>query len=112
MCNKIKYDRVAGTDVILFVEEDRVKSTTSQRADSVPVKSATFTEPATQVYTSEQARTEIGEPRGWEIIKSIVYGGLMELITSLGIVSSAASSGAAPCKCSFSLFLSFLGQVF
>lgn len=34
----------------------------------------------------------------WEILKSIVYGGLLESITSLGVVSSAAGAGAATCK--------------
>ncbi|KAK8466896.1 hypothetical protein PHAVU_008G187600 [Phaseolus vulgaris] len=44
----------------------------------------------------EQPIEEVGEPQGWEILKSIVYGGLVESITSLGIVSSAVSSGATP----------------
>ena len=34
-----------------------------------------------------------------EIIKSMVYGGLIEAIASLGIVSSAAGADAATCKC-------------
>jgi hypothetical protein len=38
-------------------------------------------------------------PIKWEILKSIVYGGLIESITSLSIVTSAASSAAATCKC-------------
>jgi hypothetical protein len=43
----------------------------------------------------------VGESRQWEIIKSIVYGGLIESITSLSVVSSAAGAGAANCKCHF-----------
>ncbi|KAI4383181.1 hypothetical protein MLD38_009050 [Melastoma candidum] len=39
--------------------------------------------------------TETGQARELEIIKSIVYGGLIESITSLGIVSSAAGGGAS-----------------
>ncbi|KAK8502728.1 hypothetical protein V6N12_073216 [Hibiscus sabdariffa] len=35
-----------------------------------------------------------GEVHEWEILKSIVYGGLIESITSLGVVSSAAGAGA------------------
>ncbi|KAF8042986.1 hypothetical protein BT93_A1349 [Corymbia citriodora subsp. variegata] len=35
------------------------------------------------------------QPREWDILKSIVYGGLIESITSLGVVSSAAGAGAA-----------------
>lgn len=34
----------------------------------------------------------------FEVIKSIVYGGLAESITSLSVVSSAAGGGAATCK--------------
>ncbi|KAH7543683.1 hypothetical protein JRO89_XS15G0000200 [Xanthoceras sorbifolium] len=34
------------------------------------------------------------EARDWDILKSIVYGGLVESITSLGVVSSAAGAGA------------------
>lgn len=36
--------------------------------------------------------------QGPEIIKSIVYGGLVESITSLGVVSSAAGSDSPTCK--------------
>ena len=37
---------------------------------------------------------ETREGQGWDILKSIVYGGLVESITSLGVVSSAAGAGA------------------
>lgn len=33
-----------------------------------------------------------------EILKSIVYGGLMEVIASLSVVASASASDAATCK--------------
>ncbi|CAI0410120.1 unnamed protein product [Linum tenue] len=35
-----------------------------------------------------------GEGYGWEILKCVVFGGLIESITSLGVVSSAAGAGA------------------
>ncbi|XP_063942265.1 membrane protein of ER body-like protein isoform X2 [Daucus carota subsp. sativus] len=38
--------------------------------------------------------TGTGDSKSLEIVKSIVYGGLMEFITSLSIVTSAAASGA------------------
>ncbi|KAL8106593.1 hypothetical protein AgCh_023378 [Apium graveolens] len=38
--------------------------------------------------------TGTGDSKSLEIVKSVVYGGLMEFITSLSIVSSAAASGA------------------
>ncbi|KAG8094178.1 hypothetical protein GUJ93_ZPchr0012g22134 [Zizania palustris] len=44
---------------------------------------------------------------GWDILKAIVYGGLVESITSLSVVSAAASSGAVTCK-KIKLFFSFL----
>ncbi|KAI4383179.1 hypothetical protein MLD38_009049 [Melastoma candidum] len=51
----------------------------------------------TGVQTSPAATpvTETGQACELDIIKSIVYGGLIESITSLGIVSSAAGGGAS-----------------
>lgn len=40
------------------------------------------------------------EPYQWDILKSIVYGGLIESITSLGLVSAAAGSNAGTRMCS------------
>ncbi|TYH41011.1 hypothetical protein ES332_D12G286900v1 [Gossypium tomentosum] len=51
--------------------------------------------PSSQTITETEYRgTDAGEVREWEILKSIVYGGLIESITSLGVVSSAAGAGA------------------
>lgn len=96
----IGYD--AGSDVIVVVEAAD-KSKTFQTEDSVPVSGATLTETSaqTQVHIDDQAGDEVGEPYGIEILKSTVYGGLVESITSLGIVTSAASAGSSPCKCSY-----------
>ncbi|KAF7816586.1 membrane protein of ER body-like protein isoform X2 [Senna tora] len=87
-------DTKAG-DVILSVE-DEVGSAISQTGDAALNRGDVLTEPANQVNNNGQAAVVIGEHYGWEILKSIVYGGLIESITSLGIVSSAVSSGAAP----------------
>ena len=46
---------------------------------------------------------QVVERRKPEILKSIVYGGLTEAITSLGVISSAAGSGASTCKYPLSL---------
>lgn len=46
-----------------------------------------------------QPDVEESEAHQWDILKSIVYGGLIESITSLGVVSSAAATGAGTCKC-------------
>ena len=96
--NNQSYYHGAGGDVILDVERGAFESTTSHTADNIPAEDAIITELQTQVQNGEQPRDEVGEPQGWEILKSIVYGGLVESITSLGIVSSAVSSGATPCK--------------
>ncbi|KAH1214289.1 Membrane protein of ER body-like protein [Glycine max] len=70
------------------------------------------TEPRTLVQNGEQPRDEVGEPQGWEILKSIVYGGLIESITSLGIVSSAVSSGATPLNIIALGFANIIGGLF
>ena len=59
--------------------------------------------PSSQSITQNESRgADAGEAYEWEILKSIVYGGLIESITSLGVVSSAAGAGADTGK--FSLF--------
>lgn len=58
----------------------------------------------TQTPLSDTRTAEVPEARDFDILKSIVYGGLVESIASLGVVSSAAGGGAATCK--FSDFLS------
>ncbi|XP_061339155.1 membrane protein of ER body-like protein [Gastrolobium bilobum] len=101
-----------GGDVIVIVEGEAFKSTASQTADNVQLEGAIMTESHTQVYIGEPPRDEIGEPRQWEILKSIVYGGLIESITSLGIVSSAASSGATPLNIIALGFANLVGGLF
>ncbi|KAI4306993.1 hypothetical protein L6164_030227 [Bauhinia variegata] len=83
-----------GGDVIVRIEAEADKSTTSQSADTVAVEGVNVTETSTQVLTDEQQRAEIGESQEWEILKSIVYGGLIESIASLGVVSSSVGAGA------------------
>ncbi|XP_027940577.1 membrane protein of ER body-like protein isoform X4 [Vigna unguiculata] len=82
-----------GGDVIVDIGKGTFVSAAPHTADDIPAESTTITE--TQIETV-QPRDEVGEPQGWEILKSIVYGGLVESITSLGIVSSAVSSGVTP----------------
>ncbi|GMI75611.1 hypothetical protein HRI_001230400 [Hibiscus trionum] len=55
--------------------------------------------PSSQSGTqNESIGTDSGEAHEWEILKSIVYGGLIESITSLGVVSSAAGAGVDTLK--------------
>jgi hypothetical protein len=46
-----------------------------------------------------------GERFAIELLKSTVYGGLTETITSLGVVSSASASGSSTSKSLDSIFL-------
>ncbi|GKV25435.1 hypothetical protein SLEP1_g34874 [Rubroshorea leprosula] len=68
-----------GDDLIVVVEEGSVGTTVSQRIES----------------TAVSTENGVSESRGLDILKSIVYGGLIESITSLGVVSSAAGAGAS-----------------
>ena len=88
--------------MIVPVEGEAAEFATSRTVDYVPAEGAIMKESHTQTCIGEQSTAETGEPKEWEILRSIVYGGLVESITSLGIVASAASSGATPCKCSLS----------
>ncbi|CAJ2652355.1 unnamed protein product [Trifolium pratense] len=99
-------------DVIVDVDREANESTTLQTEDNVPVDGAIVTDSQTQVGIGAQPRDEIGEPKKWEIVKSIVYGGLVESITSLGIVSSAASSGATPLNIIALGFANLIGGLF
>ncbi|KAJ0035757.1 hypothetical protein Pint_26479 [Pistacia integerrima] len=67
-----------------------------QKQDDAMVGNITGGDVILQVAPEPGSTTgvETREGQGWDIIKSIVYGGLMESITSLGVVSSAAGAGA------------------
>ncbi|KAK7301030.1 hypothetical protein RJT34_11885 [Clitoria ternatea] len=100
-----------GGDVIVEVEREAIGFTTSQAIGNIPNEGEIVTEPRTQAH-HEPLRDEVGEPQGWEILKSIVYGGLMESIASLGIVSSAVSSGATPLNIIALGFANIIGGLF
>ncbi|KAH7689895.1 hypothetical protein IHE45_02G012500 [Dioscorea alata] len=84
---------ISGGDFIKSVEEGIVKPigpTTSVNVPPIPgVIASPSTEEEKNQVTKERTRNE------WDILKSIVYGGLIESITSLGVVSSAAGSDAS-----------------
>lgn len=54
--------------------------------------------PETQVNAVDGERNGARQERNIEVIKSIVFGGLAESMTSLSVVTSAAGGGAATCK--------------
>ncbi|KAH6813626.1 hypothetical protein C2S51_022644 [Perilla frutescens var. frutescens] len=60
-----------------------------------PTPAATVSLSEPQISTAGSGRSEVRDERKIEVIKSIVYGGLAESITSLSVVSSAAGGGAA-----------------
>lgn len=74
---------------------DRQPPAPSHIAEGIilPTAAATASQSETQVSTADR-----GGERKIEVIKSLVYGGLAESITSLSVVSSAAGSGATTCK--------------
>ncbi|XP_059454177.1 membrane protein of ER body-like protein isoform X3 [Corylus avellana] len=74
----------SGENVIVIVEAEPVEPAASQRAQN------------TAAPVGAEMLHQSGEDHEWDILKSIVYGGLIESITSLGVVSSAAGAGAAP----------------
>ena len=86
----LKY--VAGSDTIIIIKEGPVEPAEPHEARDIVASAAIGPSPHTEI-------TEARGFQGLDVIKSIVYGGLIESITSLGIVSSAAGADAATCKC-------------
>lgn len=72
----------AGGNVIYNVEQNITT------ADTVVVI------PQVDTQVAQQRAPERDEVQEWDILKAIVYGGLMESITSVGVVSSAAGADA------------------
>ncbi|XP_057483836.1 membrane protein of ER body-like protein [Actinidia eriantha] len=75
----------------------RIGEIESIEAKTTEGTSASGTAPCTEPVTDESKPIPLVETKGskaLEILKSIVYGGLMESITSLSVVSSAAASDA------------------
>ncbi|KDP23115.1 hypothetical protein JCGZ_00542 [Jatropha curcas] len=87
-------EKNTGSDVIVIVETKELEpATASLGAQNIDdrTEATSLLETGTQTYVREQ----IGTGLTVDILKSIVYGGLIESITSLGIVSSAAAAGSA-----------------
>lgn len=105
----IKIQHVADKDTVIVVEAGPSKTTDSQlladsNASADLGTSPHLTTTGTDVVVEQMgADADSGEAYEFEIIKSIVYGGLVESITSLGVVSSAAGGGTATCKYFISL---------
>uniref|UniRef100_A0A2P2J2V3 Membrane protein of ER body-like protein isoform X1 n=1 Tax=Rhizophora mucronata TaxID=61149 RepID=A0A2P2J2V3_RHIMU len=81
-----------GNGVMLTVEAGELQQESSQSSQnvSVSVDERSLLESGTQAYIGEESSVGVSI----DILKSIVYGGLIESITSLVVVTSAASAGA------------------
>ncbi|KAH8492338.1 hypothetical protein H0E87_021775 [Populus deltoides] len=83
-----------GNDVIVTIEKETSKRGDSEIVCIDSVEPTSLLNSTNQTNASERKGAGVGESWQWEILKSIVYGGLIESITSLGVVSSAAGAGA------------------
>lgn len=86
--------------MILDIEEEPVGAIASPSGQSNNFPAAPVIPPVseTEPYAYEQGRVTARSSLELDILKSIVYGGLVEIITSLGVVSSAAGADATTCK--------------
>ncbi|KAJ6940678.1 hypothetical protein NC651_006724 [Populus alba x Populus x berolinensis] len=91
--NSVKNKNI-GNDVIVTIEKEPRKVGDSEIVCIDSVEPTSFLNSTNKTNMGEPG-AGVGESRQWEIIKSIVYGGLIESITSLSVVSSAAGAGAA-----------------
>ncbi|KAI7994882.1 Membrane protein of ER body 1 [Camellia lanceoleosa] len=78
----------AGSDTIIIIKEGPVEPAEPHEAQDIVASAEIGPSPHTEI-------TEARGFQGLDVIRSIVYGGLIESITSLGIVSSAAGADAA-----------------
>ncbi|KAI3773718.1 hypothetical protein L1987_48248 [Smallanthus sonchifolius] len=81
--NLLDIERIKGKETIITIESKQLNASVIQR----PVDTLGAT-------ALQQAVVQGGGGRSLDIIKSMVYGGLIELITSLSVVSSAAGGDA------------------
>lgn len=91
-----------GNDVILNVEtspllDPAVSQTQILQGNDGSLIVSDMLQTGIRTYTNEGAGASL------DILKSIVYGGLIESIASLGVVSSAAGAGSTTCKYLFTL---------
>ncbi|KAL6533418.1 hypothetical protein OROMI_027530 [Orobanche minor] len=90
-----------GKDTVITIDSqpDELSQTmegiTSSLSETCLSETASLLQSSTQGTIAGRERTEERKEYEIEVIKSIVYGGLAESITSLSVVSSAAGGGAA-----------------
>ncbi|KAI3457896.1 hypothetical protein Pfo_014559 [Paulownia fortunei] len=84
-----------GKDTVITIDAQSAGSPQTVQGIMHPTETASVLESATQTSVAGRDRTEERKEFEIEVIKSVVYGGLAESITSLSVVSSAAGGGAA-----------------
>ncbi|XP_043812639.1 membrane protein of ER body-like protein isoform X4 [Manihot esculenta] len=86
-------NKIPGGDVIVTVETKSGAPAAPQMAQNVDgsLEATSLLLSGSHMYINEERGAEVTV----DILKSIVYGGLIESITSLGVVSSAAGAGSA-----------------
>ncbi|KAL8244460.1 hypothetical protein R6Q59_010718 [Mikania micrantha] len=92
LANVKNIESINGKDAIITIESKQLDATILQRATGALGAMGT---PALQQAVEQGGVTVPTGGRSLDIIKSIVYGGLIELIASLSVVSSAAGGDAA-----------------
>ncbi|KAL8244463.1 hypothetical protein R6Q59_010721 [Mikania micrantha] len=92
LANVKNIESINGKDAIITIESKQLDATILQRATGALGAMGT---PALQQAVEQGGTIPTGGGRSLDIIKSIVYGGLIELIASLSVVSSAAGGDAA-----------------
>lgn len=94
---KMTIKQHADKDTVIVVEAGTSKPADSQLLQDLDASAELGTSPhlTTDIDVVERMGAVGVEDYEIEIIKSIVYGGLVESITSLGVVSSAAGGGTA-----------------
>ncbi|KAJ8760809.1 hypothetical protein K2173_021847 [Erythroxylum novogranatense] len=88
--NQKKTKTEQGNDLAISVETEQLEPS-PQSSRNVVVEDRILLESGARGNFDEQRSTGVGV----DILKSIVYGGLIESITSLGVICSAAGAGAA-----------------
>ncbi|KAI3904480.1 hypothetical protein MKW98_014660 [Papaver atlanticum] len=93
---RVPIKNIAGGNVILDIVDAPIGSGYSPSVQLNIVPAAPLVPPArgTESLANETGIVTATRSHEWDILKSIVYGGLVETITSLGVVSSAAGADA------------------
>ncbi|KAL2556421.1 membrane protein of ER body-like protein [Forsythia ovata] len=93
--NQVAAQNGSGKDTIINVDKGPVETTASQRAqDLLHAETEIALNLPTQTRVAEHGAIELRKAYEIEVIKSVVYGGLAESITSPSVVSAAAGGDA------------------